>query len=51
MIEYRKITVPINNGHAVFMFKKYSETSDWICQMEPDTMEILEELLECNNEH
>lgn len=51
MIEYRKITIPVNQGKASFLFKKYSDSSDWICQMEPETMEILEELLECDNEH
>jgi len=52
MIDYRKIILPVNNGtKAVLMFKKYSDTSGWVCEMDPDAMELLEIILECGNEH
>lgn len=45
MIEYKSIFLPVNdNFTAKLVFKKFNKDSDWICLIDSEFMENLEEL-------
>jgi hypothetical protein len=45
------MTFTINGYRAKLVFKKFSETSDWICVVEPQIMELLEEAVDYDTEY
>lgn len=51
MIDSKSMTFTINDYRAKLVFKKFSETSDWICVVEPHIMELLEEAVDYDTEY
>ena len=51
MIDSKSMTFTINGYATKLVFKKFSETGDWICVVEPQIMELLEEAFDYDTEH